>query len=360
MNDKIEKIQTQLKKDGKDGLLIETKAMKKYLQTLTGSGCKLFVTQTEVFLLVDGRYYEQAKQKKDNMLVVLVNREAIYPNAYEWIIDFMKSHKMSELAIESSIDLKTFLYLKQQVKISFYDDLLLYLRSKKDAHEIQKIESAIHLSEQIYYQVISEIKVGMTDYEISAKLQYYAISAGAAGMSFDTIIGIGEKSAYPHVRPSGSYVQKNEPIMIDFGIIYDDYQSDMTRIVCVGEPKKQIREIHQVVVQANEAGIASMKAGVLAKEADLAARKVIEEAGYGPYFTHGLGHGIGLDNSNELPKINQVCEMALEDGMVMSCEPGIYIPSVGGIRIEDVVLIDHGKPRILTSVDKEIKILEEK
>ena len=161
-------------------------------------------------------------------------------------------------------------------------------------------------------------------------------------MSFDTICGIGERTAYPHCRPTSRALKRGEHVMIDFGIQIDNYQSDMTRICFLGEPNTKIIEIYNIVQGAQNAGISSIKAGIDSEEVDRCARSVIMRAGYGEYFGHGLGHGIGIDNSTELPLLRPGKHFILKEGMVMSCEPGIYIPGVGGVRIENDVAVING------------------
>lgn len=234
------------------------------------------------------------------------------------------------------------------------------LRIVKDSEEIAAMRKTIAITDDIYSKVIEHIKVGMTEYEISALVQYYSIASGAQQMSFDTIVSSGERTALPHGRPTGRRVKAHEPIMIDFGIQYDNYQSDMTRVCFIGEPEERYKKIYDVVLEAQLAGLKAIKEGALACVCDQAARQVIVDAGYGEYFDHGLGHGIGVTDSNEGPILNSKSQTVLKEGMMMSCEPGIYIPGVGGIRIEDDVLIENGVGVPLNKTTKDYIILEEK
>ena len=179
-------------------------------------------------------------------------------------------------------------------------------------------------------------------------------------MSFETIVATGERTALPHGRPTSRKVKAHEPILMDFGIQYKNYQSDMTRICFIGKPTPEIETIYNTVLKANLAGIAAIKEGAIAKDVDAAARQVIEASGYGEYFNHGLGHGIGVDNSCELPILNGKGDIVLKENMVMSCEPGIYVPNLGGIRIEDDVWIHDGIGIPLNTTTKDLIILEER
>ncbi|MCD7840816.1 MAG: M24 family metallopeptidase, partial [Erysipelotrichaceae bacterium] len=214
------------------------------------------------------------------------------------------------------------------------------------------------ITDDIYQKVIQQIKIGMSEYEISALVQYYSIAAGAQQMSFDTIVATGERTALPHGRPTNKKVKAHEPIMIDFGIQYNNYQSDMTRVCFIGEPQEDIKKIYDTVLKAQLTGLAAIKAGTKARDVDKAARKVIEDAGYGEYFNHGLGHGLGVDDGSDLPILNSQSDMILQDHMMMSCEPGIYVPGVGGIRIEDDVVIMNGVGVPLNKTTKDYIILE--
>lgn len=246
------------------------------------------------------------------------------------------------------------------VDICLLDDDIMNLRIIKDDEEIKAMKKTIALTDEIYAKVLKHIKVGMTEYEISALVQYYSIAAGAQQMSFDTVVSSGERTALPHGRPSYRRVKAHEPIMIDFGIQFENYQSDMTRVCFIGEPEDKYKKIYDLVLRAQLAGLSAIKAGAKASDCDNAARKVIEEAGYGEYFDHGLGHGIGVTDSGEGPILNSKSSTILKNGMMMSCEPGVYIPGLGGIRIEDDVLIVDGVGVPLNKTTKDYIILEEK
>lgn len=216
------------------------------------------------------------------------------------------------------------------------------------------------MTDDVYAKVLQHIRIGMTEYEISALVQYYAIAAGAQQMSFETVVTSGERTALPHGRPTSRKVKAHEPIMIDFGIQYQNYQSDMTRVCFIGEPLPQYRNIYDLVLKAQLTGLEAIRAGAKACDVDRAARQVIEEAGYGEYFDHGLGHGIGVTDSGEGPILNSQSQTILQNGMMMSCEPGVYVPGLGGIRIEDDVVIIDGKGVPMNKTPKDYIILEEK
>ena len=231
---------------------------------------------------------------------------------------------------------------------------------RKEDEEIEAMKKSIAITDEIYQKVIEHIHVGMSEYEISALVQYYSIASGAQQMSFDTIVATGERTALPHGRPTSRKVKAHEPIMIDFGIQYQNYQSDMTRMCFIGEPDPKIKEIYDVVLKAQLAGLSAIKAGAKGKDVDKAARDVIEAAGYGEYFNHGLGHGLGIGEDGEGPTLNSKSETVLQEHMMMSCEPGVYVPGVGGVRIEDDVVIIDGVGVPLNKTTKDYIILEDK
>jgi len=352
-----EKIKNMLIENNCDAILINEKVTKRYLGALEGSGCHLFVTQKETYLILDGRYKAEAQEIEGDWTIILWNPQDEGSSYLRWIIKFMKDHHFQTLGVESSISIQDYQTLDSVFCVTILSEAFEKLRMIKQDDDILRLKKAISLTDDIYERVLKDLEIGMTDYEISATLQYYSICAGADKMSFDTIINLGQRSAFPHGRPVGKRIEINEIIMIDFGLQIDGFQSDMTRISSFGQPSSQMQEIYDVVLEANHAGAKAMKAGVPCYEVDQAAREVIEKAGYGEFFTHGLGHGIGMDNATELPKIHGKSEMILEEGMVMSCEPGIYIPGVGGIRIEDNIWIKDGIGVQLNETPQTLRIL---
>lgn len=342
-----------------DALLIKSKTMKRYMDTMTGSGCKVLFIHEKGYLIVDGRYITEAKEKEQNLQIRLLEIGQSY---LEVVNELLEENHCTSLGVEmDQISIFEYEQLKKlNVSIHLYEDEISSIRVQKDPDEILALKEAVQITDEIYKNVINRIHLGMTEYEISALLQYYAISNGASQMSFDSIVATGERTALPHGRPTSRTIQAHEPILMDFGIQYKNYQSDMTRICFIGQPYEKIANIYKIVLEANLAGIDAIREGAIAKDVDKAARHVIEKAGYGEYFNHGLGHGIGVDNGCELPILNEKSHMTLRENMVMSCEPGIYVPGLGGIRIEDDVWIHNGVGVPLNTTTKEMLILEEK
>lgn len=357
MAKRINQIQKFLNDKGIDALLIRSAAMKKWIDTLTGSGCTILITKKNGYLIADGRYTTEAMDKEHDLkLVSIVQKE---PYIYT-VKRLLEEEGFAKLGLEANETLASqyLLFKETGLDIILLDDEIAELRMIKDDQEIKLIQKAASLGDEIYSKVLDQIMVGMTEYEISALLQYYAISSGGEGMSFNTIVCSGPRTALPHGRPTNRQIGLHEPIMMDFGVQLNHYESDMTRICFLGEPDPAILKIYNVVKEAQQAGINAIRSGVAGHEVDEAARKIISDAGYGKYFVHGLGHGIGVDNSTEWPILNGKSVTILQENMVMSCEPGIYIPGIGGIRIEDMVQIKDGIGVPITHTTKDIVILK--
>ncbi|ASS76207.1 peptidase M24 family protein [Tumebacillus algifaecis] len=236
------------------------------------------------------------------------------------------------------------------------EDLLLGMRLSKDQEEAAIMKKAAEIADRAVEAGINAIAIGKTEQELVAVVESTMIGLGASGTSFSTIVLAGEKSALPHGSPGSRTIQKGDFVLFDLGAVYEGYCSDITRTVIVGEATAQQREIYETVLAANLAGIAATKPGRPAKEVDRAARDVIEAAGYGEYFTHRVGHGLGIE-VHEFPSMHGNNEQEMVPGMVFTIEPGVYVPEVGGVRIEDDVIVTADGVEILTSYPKDLQII---
>ncbi|NRX94292.1 M24 family metallopeptidase [Clostridium beijerinckii] len=355
MAKRIEKIHEFMNDNNIDALLIKSKTMKKWLSTMTGSGCNVLITKNKGFLILDGRYLTEAKEKEHDLEIILHSSHGMGCNYLSAAQDILKKEHCCNLGVEASQMLvKEYRDVEKiGVQIILLDEEIANLRIIKQQEEIDIMQEAVDITDDIYKKVISNIHLGMTEYEMSALVQYYSIATGAQQMSFDTIVATGERTAFPHGRPTGRRVKAHEPIMIDFGIQYKNYQSDMTRMCFIGEPEHKIKEIYDIVLKAQLSGLNAINAGVIASDVDKAAREVIDKNGYGQYFNHGLGHGLGIGDGCELPILNSTSKTILKEHMMMSCEPGIYVPNIGGVRIEDDVVIIDGRGVPLNKTTKD-------
>ena len=233
------------------------------------------------------------------------------------------------------------------------------LRQTKDEAELQALEDAQRIAERALAEILNEVRPGAVEREIAAKLQYLMLHFGASDKSFDPIVVSGPNGSLPHGVPSDKVIHSGEFVTMDFGCVYHGYCSDMTRTVAVGYATDEMRRIYNAVLDAQKAGIAAaraVRAGVTGKAVDAAARAVIQEAGYGNYFSHSFGHGVGVE-IHEQPTASSLNDKPLPAGAVISAEPGIYIPGKLGVRIEDVVVVTEDGCRNLMTAPKELLIL---
>lgn len=342
-----------LEKYNLDAILITSKENKIYLGMPIGSGIKILLTNHENYILFDGRYLNEVNEKKDlNYEKICFNQGEDYT---EHILKIIK--KNSKLGIEAK-NLNIFEYnkLSNKFDLSLLNNEFLEIRAIKTEEEIDKIKDAIDLTDDIFYKVLNKINVGMTEHDISAYINYYATKNGASSMAFDTIVVSGVRTCMPHGRPTNKIIEKNEIVTIDFGITYNGYQSDMTRNICFGKPHSSHYNIFKIVKDVQEKGTKYIKEGIVSSELDSYVRNLIKEYGYDKYFTHGLGHGLGI-GGGELPLINSYSNLILKENMVITCEPGIYIPKLFGIRIEDNVLVRKENSLVLNKTTKDLIIL---
>ncbi|HZG70524.1 MAG TPA: Xaa-Pro peptidase family protein [Chondromyces sp.] len=237
------------------------------------------------------------------------------------------------------------------------EEKLQQLRMLKDQKELELLKKAAEFADLAIQVGVSEIKEGKSELEILAAIEFEMKKHGIAEMSFATMVLTGKNAASPHGIPGASKVQKGDLVLFDLGVVYEGYCSDITRTVAYGEVTEEQRTIYETVRKAEQAAVEAVRPGVKAKELDLIAREVIKEAGYGNYFPHRLGHGLGI-SVHEYPSITETNELVIEKGMVFTIEPGIYVPEIAGVRIEDDVYVTETGVEILTAYPKELQIIE--
>ncbi|MGM0165479.1 xaa-Pro aminopeptidase [Enterococcus sp. AZ135] len=346
---RIEKIQQLLIDSDKDAIIIKNRENKKYFGSLGGSGIYLVVTPSSKIQFFDGRYRQEIKDLTEGFENFEVPQGSYLPQIVNWL----KQQKITDLAIEpNGLSIQEYRKFSEEFKVTIWSSQLQELRAIKSADEIQLITNACAVTDEIFAELLPEIKAGMQENELGALIHYLSLKKGASAMAFDPIVASGPRSALPHGRPTQRAFELGDFITIDFGIVLDDYQSDMTRTVTLGEPNKELALVYQVVKDAQQAASDFIREGVTGQEVDAVARKIICEAGYGEYFSHGLGHGIGMGGDG--PILNPKSQMVLKENMVMSVEPGIYLPGIGGVRIEDDVVIQNGVGVPLNKTTKEL------
>ena len=340
----------------KTAVLVYTPVNRRYLTGFSSSLGYLLLTTKGNFLFVDGRYIEAAEKKAANATVINITDIAKQLN------EILKEQGIQRVLIETENSVSTFLFLKKtlNVSVSASESLskrLKVMRSVKTSAEIECIKEAQKITERAFSEVLNFIKVGVTEREIAAFLEYKMKTFGGEGMAFETIAVSGKNSSMPHGVPSDKPIENGDFITMDFGSIYGGYVSDMTRTVAVGYATDQMQEVYSTVLKAQEKVIETVKAGVTCAEADKAARDVITQSGYGEFFTHSTGHGVGLE-VHEIPNLwYGATGEPLRKGQVVTDEPGIYLPDKFGVRIEDMLLITKNGCKNLTKAEKKLIIL---
>lgn len=349
--DRIEKIRNLLAKKYLDVAIITNKVTKKYLGAVTGSGSVLVITADEVIQFMDGRY-----QNEQCRLTIVENRVLPSRDYYTPIIEFLKEHSYRFIGLEDEgISVSRYLQLATEFEVESIGEAIVQLRSIKDPAEIQKIRLACQVTDEIFLRVLPQIRVGMSEKELVGIVYYECFKAGADCLSFEPIIASGWRGSLPHGRPTDKLLQQGELVTIDFGIVMENYQSDMTRTIALGQVSDELLKIYDTVRIAQQAAVDAVCPGIKACEVDEVARTVIRQAGYGEYFTHGLGHGIGI--GGDYPMMNAASQTILVPNMVLTCEPGIYVPNIGGVRIEDVVCVNQVAGEALTKSDKSLIVV---
>lgn len=335
-------------KKGFDAFLVVNEANQLYLTGTPGTACLLIPGKGENTIYVYGVNYEQTKAGAKGFKVELVKRGE---NLAEKLGPQFKVSKIKKLAVDSlSYEYYRLLakVLRGRAKLKMRADLIWELRKVKDENELQLMRKAGELTSIGMRAAYETIKPGVTEIQVAAEIEYAMRRRGGYGMAFDTIVASGIRSAYPHGGCANREIRKGDLVVVDIGARYENYCSDMTRTVVAGKPSEKQKKLYEIVKVAQEKAFQAIKSKTKGKDVDAIARKVIEKAGYGEDFCHGLGHGVGLD-VHEPPTLGPSSKDKLTVGNVVTNEPGIYFLGFGGIRIEDSVLVQKRGGEKLTS-----------
>ncbi len=357
MNTRLERLSRFLPADDTAALVTATHHIR-YLTGFPSGDSFLLVTREKAYFLTDFRYIEAAKRTVTGAECVMISRlgSAVY--------DIAKRHNLRCILLETADTTIGFAKrLREQVAdITFdnggeLDKWLCEMRAVKDALEVDKILQAQTLAEEGFDHILQYIREGMTEREIALELEFFIRKRGAERIAFDCIVVSGVNTSLPHGIPTDKRVRRGEFITMDFGAVVDGYHSDMTRTVALGEVNDEQRRVYDTVQKAQQAALSTLAEGLLCVEGDAAARGVIEQAGYGAYFGHATGHGVGLQIHEE-PRLSAAAgEQRLKAGQVVTVEPGIYLEGRFGVRIEDMVLIEKNGCRNLTKSTKELLLI---
>jgi Xaa-Pro aminopeptidase len=350
-------LQTELGKHRLNALLITYLPNIRYLCGFTGSAGVLIIADGHKVLLTDGRYTEQAKQEVKSARVRIVRKSALFAAA-EWLQNKPELRRVGIEAAHLTVADRATLAkaMGKRTSIIASSPLVEPLRMVKDDDEIASIRAACHLGVELFRTVTANLRPKTSESEVAGELEFAARQAGAEQMSFPTIIAGGVRSALPHGRASCAPIPLNGFVVCDFGVILAGYCSDMTRTVHLGRPQSDARSAYEAVKEAQQAALDAVKPGATVGEIDHAARKLLYNHGLGKFFTHSTGHGLGLE-IHEAPKIAAAQKEVLRPGMVITIEPGVYLPGKWGIRIEDTVVVTETGCEILTPCPKDLLTL---
>lgn len=352
--DKIKKLQSTL--ENGCAYLVSSPENRRYLTEFPSSDGYVFVTKTEAVFLIDSRYIEAAQKNAKGCtdIVMLTSLSAQLPEIIKNLgikTVYTESEKLSVSEFCNFCKIIPCECLAEKA-----DDAINALRRRKSETEKQKILAAQAIAEKAFDHILGFIKEGVTEREIALTLDFFMLKNGAEAISFETIAVSGKNSSMPHGVPSDKKIEKGDFITMDYGAVVDGYHSDMTRTVAVGEVSSKQAEVYETVLIAQKKSLEILKAGVSGFDADAAARDIIKNAGYGEFFGHGTGHGVGIE-IHEQPRLSLKSKQILEIGDVVTVEPGIYLPSEFGVRIEDMAFITENGCENLTKSPKNLIIL---
>ncbi len=351
MTGRIGKIREKLAAEGADALLVTTPTNVRYLSGFTaGEDASLLISGDRGFLITDFRYYEQAERQAPGLALYRLTRT--FAAAFADLVHEIGARRVAFESANVTYARYQELTAVEGLGLVPIDGWVEELRAIKSPDELSLIRQAVEISDAAVAALPELLRPGMTERQLAWELEVYIRTHGASSVAFPIIAAGGPNGAMPHAVPSDRALVPGEPIVLDLGAEVQGYRSDLTRTVCLGQPDERFREIHAIVLAAQQAAEAGIRAGLLGKEADAIARQVIVDAGYGGAFGHGLGHGVGLE-VHERPGANPRSEERLQPGMVVTVEPGIYLPGWGGVRIEDLAVVTAAGIEVLTAVSKD-------
>ncbi len=349
---RIESLKGEIKKRRIGAFLITNLKNIRYLAGFTGSAGMLLVTTKEAFFITDFRYKEQSEREVKGCQIVITRNSPL-----RTIREILKKNRIKRVGFEYNESFALYDMLRKDFHALALKNVVEGFRKLKDAEELRNIRKAVKRAEEAFLGVKPYIKVKTTERAIALRLEEELKKSGCKRPPFDIIVASGPNAALPHATVTDRRLQPGDLVVIDWGGESEGYFSDMTRTLLLkGKDLDKKKEIYNTVARANRAAINAVKEGVKAKDIDRVARQIIRESGYGEYFGHATGHGLGLD-IHEAPRISFMSKDVLQKGMVFTIEPGIYVPGLGGVRIEDMVTIKDRSVRRLTSLPRKLEII---
>lgn len=350
---RLRHVRASLGRKGIDGFLVTNLNNVRYLTGFSGSSALLLIARKESFFLTDFRYKEQSERQVEGWEIVIARR-----NLIKTIRDIFKMTGIKRVGFESSVAYDFFEKLSHQgLSLKAFEGFVEKMRRIKDAVEINSISEAVRRAESAFLEVKPHIKRGVTERAIALRLEERLKKNGCRRIPFDIIVASGSNSAMPHAKPTEKRLSSGDLVVIDWGGEANSYFSDITRTLLMnGNNVSRKKRVYQIVLKANKMAISQVMPGVRSEAVDLSAREVIKKKGYGEFFGHGTGHGVGLQ-VHESPRITWNRGEIIKEDMVFTIEPGIYVPGVGGVRIEDMVMVIKNGHEVLTRLPKELEII---
>lgn len=353
MQQRVSKLREAMALQGVSAMFVASDINRRYLTGFTGSAGYVLITETESYLLTDFRYMTQAPEQAKDFKVV-----EHAPKVMETVKGLLGSS--AKLGFEQEhVTFATYQSYKEAlagVELVPVSGLVEGLRIFKDEGELAIMREAAVLADRTFSHILTKIRPGVTERELDLQMEMFMRENGATSSSFDTIVASGERSALPHGVASSRVLQGNEFITFDFGALLNGYCSDVTRTVVLGEASDRHREVYGIVLEAQLNALDKIRPGMTGREADALTRDIISSYGYGDNYGHSTGHGLGME-VHESPRLSKLSDDILKPGMVVTVEPGIYIPGFGGVRIEDDIVITETGIEIITSSTKELTLL---
>jgi Xaa-Pro aminopeptidase len=355
IKDRLAKLRSELVKNEVDALLVSQPKNRFYLSGYDGSDGYLLITAKSSIVVTDFRYVEQVKRQCPDYTLFQINGKMA-----EWFLELITGLNIKRLGFESgATSFAQYTQLSEIINTQKLplvlvpsENIVEILRSNKEPREIASIQKAAEIGDATFEYVTERLKIGMTEKEVAWALEKHMRENGSQAAPFEVIVGAGPNGALPHAQPSDRAIAANESIVIDMGASFEGYSSDLTRTICLGKPDDMFNKIYNIVLKAQQAAINGILEGMSGIRADALAREIIKEAGYDEMFGHGLGHGVGLDVHDPAPRLSYLSNDVLANGMVFSIEPGIYLPGWGGVRIEDLAMLENGKVKLLSHAKK--------
>ncbi|CAI8793534.1 M24 family metallopeptidase [Bacillus pseudomycoides] len=354
MTTRIKKIQEQLTEYGIDGLLITKKENRQYATGFTGSAGVVLLSATEAVFITDFRYVDQAKTQVQETEIIMHKG-----NIEQEIANQTTRLNIQRLGIEeNNMTLKQYSSLKKytNIKLVQVSELVETIRSIKEESEIETIKVAARMADEAFQHITGFLKPDVSEFDVRDELEFFMRKQGASSSSFNIIVASGVRSSLPHGVATNKMIENGDMVTLDFGALYNGYCSDLTRTIAIGSYSKEFEKIYSIVLEALKRGTKAIRPGESAKTIDDVTRNYITDNGYGEYFGHSTGHGVGLELHEPL-RLSQESKATLQEGMVVTVEPGIYIPNWGGCRIEDDIVITKDGHEVITKANRDLIVI---